>query len=65
LVEKMAGNPKDSKWYSLARADRKRKKLEVTLSPEAREKLERMKARHPDRTLSAVVEDLILAAKEK
>jgi predicted transcriptional regulator len=56
---------KDSPWYSTPRAKRLRKKLEITLSSEARAKLDRLAEAHKDRTLSAVVEDLILDAKEK
>lgn len=45
----------------MARASRKRKGVEVTLSPEARAKLERLANGGP---LSAVVERLILEARE-
>jgi hypothetical protein len=57
----MAGNPKDSEWYSTPRTVRKRKGIEVTLSDAAQERLERMaKARKVSR--SVVVEDLIMGA---
>jgi hypothetical protein len=62
----MAGNPKTSKWYGgAARSVRKRKGVEITLGAEAREKLERLAQAHELGTKSAVVEDLILDAKEK
>lgn len=56
-------SPKDSKWYATPVALRKRKPVTVTLGDEAREKLHRLVAAHPERTQSAVVEDLILRAK--
>ena len=58
----MTGNPKASPWYSTPKAKRKRKGLEVTLSDEAREKLERLAARRGE-SMSRVVESLILEAK--
>jgi hypothetical protein len=57
----MAGNPKDSQWYSTPREKRARKGIEVTLPDEALNRLERMaKARKVSR--SQVVEALIMAA---
>ena len=52
-------------WSNTPNALRKRKQGKVTLSPEAWAKLERLASAHPDGTKSAVVEDLILDAKEK
>jgi hypothetical protein len=52
-------------WRNTPNALRKRKQGKVTLSDEAWAKLERLAAGHPDRTKSAVVEDLILDAEEK
>lgn len=57
----MPGNPKDSEWYSIAQSDRVRKKIQFTLSDEARERLDKMsKARKEPK--SQVVERLILDA---
>jgi hypothetical protein len=56
----MPGNPKTSKWYATPRSARKRKKLEITLSDEARARLEIL-AEKRGLTLSATVEALILA----
>lgn len=58
----MAGNPKGSKWYATPRAERTRKKLEITLSDEARAKLEEL-AKSRELSLGKTVEALILAAK--
>ncbi len=58
----MTGNPKQSKWYATPRTARKRKKLEITLSDEARAKLDRMAGKGQK---SAVIERLILGAEEK
>lgn len=44
------------------RANRRRRGIEVTVSPEAEAAWRRMASVHPSRTLSAVVEDLLLAA---
>lgn len=38
----MSGNPKDSKWYSTAQADRVRKHVKLTLSDAARAKLKKL-----------------------
>jgi DNA-binding TFAR19-related protein (PDSD5 family) len=58
---RMPGNPKKSEWYSTPVAARKRKPMQVTLSDEAQERLEKIvKARKS--TKSAVVESLILDA---
>jgi hypothetical protein len=64
-IQRMAGNPKDSKWRSVPRAERGRKGVEIMLGEEARAKLERLVQKHELRTKSAVVEDLILEAEEK
>jgi hypothetical protein len=61
----MAGNPKTSKWRNTPNALRKRKQGKITMSDEAWNKLGRLAAKHEDKTKSAVVEDLILNAKEK
>lgn len=55
----MGGNPKTSKWRSTAQADRKRKPIQVTLSDEARARLELLA---PRGMVSAFVEGLIMAA---
>ena len=47
-------------WSRVRAADRKRKVVQVTLSDEARVRLEELAREHPARTKSAVVEDLIL-----
>jgi len=56
----MTSNPTDSEWYSTPRDKRKRKGVEVTLSPEARKRLD---ALAKGTTMSAVVEALIMRAK--
>ncbi len=58
----MASNAIDSEWYSTPRGKRKRKGVEVTLSPEARKRLDVL-ARGT--TMSAVVEALIMKARTK
>jgi hypothetical protein len=59
----MSGNPKISKWYATPRSVRVRKKIEISLSDEARAKLERLvKERGGGHIRSAVIEDLILKA---
>jgi predicted transcriptional regulator len=60
----MAGNPKTSAWYSTPQAKRKRKGLEVTLSDEAREKLDALAAAW-SMPRSQVVEALVMAAKKR
>lgn len=57
----MGGNPKSSPWRNTPRDARKRKKLEISLSDEAREKLDRLAA---GGHRSAVIERLILDAPE-
>lgn len=56
----MPSNPEDSEWYSTPRKKRKRKGVEVCLSPEARKKLDRL-ARNS--TMSSVIEELIMKAR--
>lgn len=56
----MTGNPKSSPWYTTPRPKRKRRGLEITLSDEAREMLERLAARWCDGNKSACVEALIM-----
>lgn len=51
-------------WFSTPRQSRKRKKVELSLSDDAHEKLERLAATHPKGTKSAAIEDLIMKAKE-
>lgn len=60
----MTSNPKSSPWYSTPKAKRRRKGLEVTLSDEARARLEAL-ADAEGVSLSAMVEALILSAPEK
>lgn len=54
------GNPVDSEWYSTPRGKRKRRGVELTISPEARKKLDKLAK---GSTMSAVVEELIMKAK--
>jgi hypothetical protein len=54
---KVPSNPKDSKWFSTSRADRKRPKVEVTLSPEAIAHLEELAKVHGSK--SAAIEALL------
>ncbi len=58
----MSGNPKKSPWYSTPKAKRVRKGIELTITDEAREKLDRLADRYGSR--SAAVEKLILEAEE-
>lgn len=56
-----AERQKETKWYSTPTADRKRKPIGITLSDEARERLEKQaKARGLSR--SQVIEAFVLAA---
>lgn len=50
-------------WAHVRQAQRRRKGVYVTLSDEARERLAERAKEHPAGTQSAVVEDLILAAR--
>lgn len=50
-------NDPDSEWYSTPRVKRKRKGVEITLSPEARKKLN---ALAKGTTMSAIVEAMIM-----
>lgn len=58
----MSSNPKDSPWYSTPRNARKRRGVEVTLSDEARAKLDKL-VKKSKTSRSAVVEALIMEAK--
>lgn len=60
----MSGNPKDSEWYSTPRSKRKRRGIEITLSDEARQRLDEL-AEERIQLKSAVVEDLIMQAPRK
>lgn len=42
---RMTGNPKGSDWYSTPRTERKRKGMQLTLSDEAVERLEKLAER--------------------
>lgn len=55
------GNPKDSPWRSIPRSARKRIATEVTLSIEARTKLERLEE-STGKNRSRMVEQLIMDA---
>ena len=55
----MGGNPKDSEWRSTPREKRHRGELSVTISKEAREKLERA-VTATGAARSAIVERLLL-----
>ena len=57
----MTSNPTDSEWYSTPRDKRKRKGVELTLSPEARKRLDSLAK---GTTMSAVVEALIMKARK-
>ncbi len=56
------GNPATSKWYSTPKDKRGNKTIGLTISDEARAKLDRLGARYGSR--SAAVEKLILEAEE-
>jgi hypothetical protein len=60
----VSGNPKGSKWYGGgSRADRKRPKIEISLSPEAHAKLDALvRANGGGAIRSKLIEELILAA---
>lgn len=55
----MTGNPEDSKWYVTPQKKRRRKLVTVTLSDEARERLEKM-SKAWKVSKSQVIEELIL-----
>ncbi len=57
----MAGNPKDSEWYSTPKSKRRRKGIEVTLPDEALERLNALADQHGV-SRSAMVEALIMAS---
>lgn len=60
---RMSGNPRDSKWANgPARSERKRKKIEITLSDAALEKLDVLAEGRPR---SHVIEELILSPRRK
>lgn len=54
----MCGAPKGARWFTTPNRDRKRKRLEVTLSPEALTALDELTG--PGGSKSAVIERLIL-----
>ena len=58
----MTSNPKTSRWRSTPQALRRRKAVTITLSDEARERLEELA---PDGQRSAFVEELIMNAEPK
>lgn len=61
----MAGNPPDSPWHNGgSRAQRKRPKIELSLSPEAHEALAELAALG-ETTRSAIVEALVLRARAR
>ena len=57
----MTGNPKASPWYNTPRAKRRRRTLEITLSDEARAKLDRLARDEYEGNRSAAVEALVEA----
>ena len=59
-MDRTMGSSTDSEWYSTPRDKRKRKGVEVTLSPEARKRLD---ALAKGTTMSAVIEALIMKVK--
>lgn len=60
----MPSNPKDSEWYATSQERRARKVVSVTLSDEARERLDELCA-ESSKPRSVVVEGLILNAPKK
>ena len=52
-------------WANTPQSLRKRKKVQLTLSDEARSELLRRAAEHADGTQSAVVEDLLLPPRKE
>lgn len=60
-LPRMPGNPKRSKWRVTPQDARNRKMVAITLSDEARERLERLADEH-GLTKSMLVEALIMAA---
>jgi len=58
----MSSNPKTSKWYATPRHLRHKRKVEVSLTPDAAARLVTL-AKESAKTRSAVVEALIMAAK--
>lgn len=60
----MSGNPKESKWYSTSKTSRRRRPLNVTLSPEALARLDEL-ASERKQLRSAVIESLILEAPKR
>lgn len=63
----MPGNPRRSKWFSTTDEARKRRSIELTLSPEALDELEQLAAAALDErgaplSRSALVERLIRTA---
>ena len=59
----MAGNPKDSPWYATPQEARRRKAVILTLSDEARARLDAL-AEQRGTSKSALVEALIASATE-
>lgn len=59
----MPGNPKDSKWRNTSDAKRHRKHVNLTLSEEAHEKLDRLAVKAGGK--SAAVEQLIIEAPDE
>lgn len=58
-MQRMPGNPKDSRWFSTPQSARKRKIVAITLSDEARALLEWLaEERHESK--SEIVEGLIV-----
>ena len=60
----MGGNPKDSEWYSMPRAARRRKGIEIMLPDAAREHLDALAAERGT-SRSMVVEELIMGTPVK
>lgn len=64
-IPPMGPSPKGSKWSSTPQAARRRRKVQFTLSDEARAKLDRLaEASGGGAVKSKIIEDLIMAAEE-
>jgi hypothetical protein len=60
----MPSNPKDSKWRSTPANKRARKAINLTLSDEARDKLDRLESVYGSRSAAAEAGIMLLPEKE-
>ena len=58
----LSKSEKQSVWYSTPEKKRRRKSIELTLSPEALDRLGRMARARKGASRSAVVEEIVMAA---